>query len=67
MVTMGGQKGCDTEQNRARWGIAITSYVNLHTLMMDTSFGDHWLRVLLMVHLTLPQLGYCKKGGGWRS
>lgn len=34
--TRGGQTGCNMEQRRARQGIALTSYVNLRTLGMDT-------------------------------
>lgn len=45
------------EQSRARQGIVITPYVNLRTLGMDTQpVGGHWLEVLLLVHLALPEL-----------
>lgn len=55
-------------QNRAKWGAAITLYVNLHTLddghAVTQAMG---ITGLLMVHLALPELGYGKKGGGLRS
>ena len=45
------------EQSRARQGIALTLYVNLRTLGMDTQpVGGHCLEVLLLAYLTLPEL-----------